>query len=51
MTELEITRTYKIGDGKVKTIPLRDVKRGEFLKRRTDSIKIYRRGEYDREYG
>jgi len=35
----------------MKTIELRDVKRGEFLKRRTDSIKIYRRGEYDREYG
>jgi hypothetical protein len=34
----------------VQQMPLRDVPRGEFLRRKLDAKKTYTRGEYDRSY-
>ena len=34
----------------IQQIPLKDVRRGEFLRRKLDSKKTYTRGEYDRSY-
>ena len=34
----------------IQQIPLKDVRRGEFLRRKLDPKKTYTRGEYDRSY-
>jgi hypothetical protein len=34
----------------IQQIPLKDVPRGEFLRRKLDAKKTYTRGEYDRSY-
>tara|TARA_R100000951_G_scaffold23673_2_gene19911 strand:- start:2687 stop:2878 length:192 start_codon:yes stop_codon:yes gene_type:complete len=34
----------------MKAIKLKDVKRGEFIKRKPDANKVFTKGEYDREF-
>ena len=34
----------------MKKVLLKDVKKGEFIKRKADSKKVYTRGDYDRAY-